>query len=83
MIAQQTTAFFVRFRDKATTGLLFKIEQDYPVFAVDVVDGDNGEKETSFLLADSSGAFQWVKSDHLKRQPPHASKSEGVFRRTI
>ena len=61
MIVQQTIPFFVRFKDPKMCGLTFKISTDYPVFAVDVIDGENGEKETSFLLSDSTGTFLWVK----------------------
>ena len=48
----------------------FQLSRTYPVFAIDVVDLDDGQKETSFLLSGNDYKFRWVNADLLRRMPP-------------
>jgi hypothetical protein len=51
----------------------FDPRASYPVFHVDVADGDDG-LSSSFLMANRDGEFSWVPQDEVRRAPPPSSR---------
>jgi len=70
MSTQLTLTLFVRFKNNIQIPPGFKISLDYPVFAIDITDNEEGETITSFLLANSTNEFHWINMNMLTRQPP-------------
>jgi hypothetical protein len=70
-MVQQVIPLFVVFRadtlsfNKLPEG--FKINFAYPVYAIDVVEFDEGDPQTNFLLSSHDGKFKWVNSEDVVR----------------
>lgn len=47
---------------------------DYPVFGIDVVDGEDGNSDTLFLIANQKGEFIWISTNDVRRAKKNNQK---------
>lgn len=56
----------------------FKVDSNYPVYAVDFIQNDDDSEETRFLLSDYQGNWVWVPMHCTRRALPPNSRSAQI-----
>lgn len=74
-MTQQVIPLFVIFKTKAPEG--FKMNFSYPVYAIDIIDLEEGQSvQTNFLLSGHDGQFTWVDSIEVARHIPNKYRTK-------